>query len=146
MVDGRQIGEKKRKRSYDLHMNRHRPTSPHLQIYRLPLVALISISHRITGVILVAGAIALVGWLAAIASGAEIYACARAFLGSLVGRLLLFAFTFSFFFHFANGIRHLFWDTGAGFALDSARKSGIAVIAFAVVMTVLAWILGYAMR
>ncbi|WP_025769362.1 succinate dehydrogenase, cytochrome b556 subunit [Thioalkalivibrio sp. HK1] len=127
-------------------MNRHRPTSPHLQIYRLPLVALISISHRITGVILVAGAIALVGWLAAIASGAEIYACARAFLGSLVGRLLLFAFTFSFFFHFANGIRHLFWDTGAGFALDSARKSGIAVIAFAVVMTVLAWILGYAMR
>ncbi len=127
-------------------MNRPRPLSPHLQIYRLPLPALISISHRITGVILFAGAVALVGWLAAVAAGPDTYALARSLLCSIPGRLLLLAFTFSFFFHFANGIRHLFWDTGAGFALDTVRKSGIAVIAFAAIMTLLVSILGYAMR
>ena len=127
-------------------MARSRPLSPHLQIYRLPLLALLSISHRATGVLLTAGSLVLVYWLAAVASGPEAFAQAQARLGSLPGQALLLVLTFSFFYHLANGIRHLFWDAGLGFELRTANASGAAVVATAAVLTLLAWALGYAMR
>lgn len=127
-------------------MARSRPLSPHLQVYRLPLPALMSISHRATGVLLAAGSLVLVYWLAAVASGPDAFAEAQALLGSLPGRALLLLLTFSLFYHLGNGIRHLFWDAGAGFELRTAHASGVAVIVAAVVLTLAAWALGYAMR
>ena len=127
-------------------MARSRPLSPHLQVYRLPLLALMSISHRATGVVLVAGILVLVYWLAAVANGPDAFASAQALLGSLPGRALLFLVTFSLFYHLGNGIRHLFWDAGIGFELRTARASGILVIVSAVVLTAVTWSIGYAMR
>ena len=127
-------------------MARPRPLSPHLQIYRLPLPALLSISHRATGVLLAAGSLVLVYWLAAVASGPDAFAKAQALLGSLPGRAFLLVVTFSLFYHLGNGIRHLFWDAGLGFELRTAHASGVLVIIAAVVLTLAAWSLGYAMR
>ena len=127
-------------------MARARPLSPHLQVYRLPLLAVLSISHRATGVLLAAGSLVLVYWLAAVASGPDAFSDAQTRLGSLPGRAFLLLITFSLFYHLGNGIRHLFWDAGLGFELRTARASGILVIAAAVVLTLIAWALGYAMR
>ena len=127
-------------------MARGRPLSPHLQVYRLPLSALMSISHRATGILLVVGSLVLVYWLAAVASGPDAFAGAQALLGSVPGRALLLAITFSLFYHLGNGIRHLFWDAGLGFELRTAHRSGVLVIVAAIVLTAVAWALGYAMR
>ena len=127
-------------------MARSRPLSPHLQIYRLPLTALMSISHRATGVLLTVASVVFACWLGAVASGPDAFTHAQALLGSVPGRILLFAFTFSLFYHLGNGIRHLFWDAGLGFELRTAHTNGILVIGAAIVLTLLAWALGYAMR
>ena len=127
-------------------MARTRPLSPHLQVYRLPLPALLSISHRATGLVLAAGSLVFTYWLAAVAAGPEAFARAQALLGSIPGRVLLFAITFSLFYHLGNGIRHLFWDAGVGFELRTVRRSGIVVVVASVVLAGVAWALGYAMR
>ena len=127
-------------------MARTRPLSPHLQVYRLPLPALLSISHRATGVVLAAGSLVLAYWLVAVAGGAETFAQAQALLGSIPGRIVLLAITFSLFYHLANGIRHLFWDAGVGFELRTVHASGVVVVVASVVLTGTAWALGYAMR
>ena len=127
-------------------MARTRPLSPHLQVYRLPLLALLSISHRVTGVVLAGGSLVLAYWLAAVASGPEAFARAQALLGSVPGRILLLVITFSLFYHLGNGIRHLFWDAGVGFELRTAHASGVVVVVASVVLTGTAWALGYAMR
>lgn len=122
----------------------NRPLSPHLQIYRLPLVALLSISHRATGVALAAGSIVLVWWLASAASGPQAFETAQSVIGSWIGRLFLFGWTVAFFFHMANGVRHLAWDLGYGFAIPDATRSGQAALAFAGGASLLAWIFAYA--
>ena len=123
-----------------------RPTSPHLQIYRPQLTAVTSILHRITGVILAIGTLALVYWLVAAAMGEESFNTAQAIAGSWIGRLALFGWTLAFFYHLCNGIRHLAWDAGWGFELPAAYRSGWAAIVGTVVLTVLAWTIGYAAR
>jgi succinate dehydrogenase / fumarate reductase cytochrome b subunit len=125
---------------------RERPLSPHLQIYRPQLTSVLSITHRATGLALIAGTLVLVYWLLAAASGAEAYASAQALLGSWLGRVVLLAFSFALFYHLCNGIRHLFWDAGLGFELKTAYASGHAVIIVSISMTVLAWGLAYYMR
>lgn len=119
--------------------SRH-PTSPHLQIYRLPLTALLSITHRATGVLLAIGAVLLISILAAAAGGAETYAPFQSFMQSWFGQLVLFAITFSLYFHFCNGIRHLFWDIGMGFELETSDMTAKLAIAVAVVLTVATWL------
>jgi succinate dehydrogenase / fumarate reductase cytochrome b subunit len=86
-----------------------RPLSPHLQVYRPQLTSVLSIMHRLTGVGLSVGTLLLVYWLAAAAAGPDSFAAAQDFVGSFLGRLLLFGWTVSLFFHLCNGIRHLFW-------------------------------------
>lgn len=125
---------------------RQRPLSPHLQIYRPQLTAVLSITHRGTGIVLVASTLLLVYWLVAAASGPEAYASAQALLASWIGRIVLLAFTFSLFFHLCNGIRHLFWDAGHGFELRAAYASGTAVVIVSIAMTLVAWGLAYFMR
>jgi succinate dehydrogenase / fumarate reductase cytochrome b subunit len=123
-----------------------RPLSPHLQIYRPQLTSVLSITHRATGIALVAGTLVLVYWLLAVASGAEAYASAQHLLGSWLGRVVLLGLSFALFYHLCNGIRHLFWDIGLGFELKTAYASGTAVVIVSIVMTVIAWGLAYAMR
>jgi len=124
----------------------NRPLSPHLQAYRLPVPAVLSFLHRLTGLGLAAGAVVLVWWLASAAAGPEAFEAAREILGSIIGRVLLLGWTAALFYHLFNGIRHLFWDAGFGFEMKTVYATGWLVVAATVVLTVLTWILGYAMR
>lgn len=126
--------------------NTSRPLSPHLQVYQPQLTSMLSISHRATGIVLSAGTLALMYWLLALAAGPETYAAAQAFFGSFLGRVALFVWTFCLFYHLCNGIRHLFWDAGYGFDLKIAYATGTAAVGLSVVLTLGAWIMGYAMR
>lgn len=115
------------------------PLSPHLQIYRPQLTSTMSILHRATGIALAAGTLVLLYWLVAAAQGLEAYADAQQCISSLPVQLLLVGWTFAFYYHLCNGIRHLLWDTGWGFELGTAYKTGYIVIAAAIAMTVLSW-------
>ena len=92
-----------------------RPLSPHLQIYKPMLTMVMSIVHRITGAALYFGMLLLAWWLIAAASGPNAYANFEWFMGSLIGRLMLFGYTWALLHHMLGGIRHLIWDTGHGF-------------------------------
>ena len=120
-----------------------RPLSPHLQIYRPQMTSVLSIVHRMTGVVLAVGTIVLVYWLAAAASGPAAFDLAQSIIGSFFGRLFLLGWTFSLFFHFCNGIRHLAWDAGWGFELEQVHRTGLLVIAASAVLTLAVWIAGY---
>jgi succinate dehydrogenase / fumarate reductase cytochrome b subunit len=102
-----------------------------------------SIVHRITGVGLYLGAIVLTAWLAAAAAGPETYAAVEGVLLSFLGRLVLFGFTLAAVFHLANGVRHLVWDAGAGFAPKAASRASIFILLFTVVATLLVWAAAY---
>ncbi len=123
---------------------RARPLSPHLQVYRPQLTSILSITHRATGVALAGGTLRLVWWLGAAATGPEQFATVQAVMASWLGKLLLLGWTFSLFFHLANGIRHLFWDAGLGFELKTTYASGWAVVAASLVLTIATWIWGLA--
>ena len=122
-----------------------RPLSPHIQIYKLQLTSVLSIFHRATGVFLCLGAVVFAWWVTALALGPEAYGAVRGVLGSWIGRLFLFAWTFSFFFHLCNGVRHLFWDAGLGFEIRTAYGSGKAVVVASIALTFVAFGLAYAM-
>lgn len=126
--------------------NHPRPTAPHLQIYRPQLTSVTSILHRISGVILAIGTVALVYWLIAVAMGGQSFNTAETIAGSWIGRLALFGWTLAFFYHLANGIRHLAWDAGWGFDLPVTYRSGWIAIIGAVMLTLVAWVLGYIAR
>jgi succinate dehydrogenase / fumarate reductase, cytochrome b subunit len=123
-----------------------RPLSPHLQIYKWPLTMAMSIGHRATGIALAVGTIFLVWWLVAAASGDSAFAMAQWFFGSWLGLLFLFGWCFCFFYHLANGIRHLVWDAGHGFEIRSAYRASQVVIAVAAVLTVVAFVAGLMAR
>jgi succinate dehydrogenase / fumarate reductase cytochrome b subunit len=121
----------------------NRPLSPHLQVYRPQLTSVLSILHRGTGIALTVGTLMLVCWLIAAATGPTAFNDVQSFLGSIIGRLLLFGWTFALFYHLCNGIRHLVWDTGRGFELKTAYASGWLVVISAAVLTVICWVAGY---
>ncbi len=123
-----------------------RPLSPHLQIYKPQLSSFLSIFHRLTGFALGGGSLLLAWWLVAAAYGPDAFAVVQGFLFSWLGRLILLGFTFAFFYHMANGIRHLFWDIGKGFEVATADRNGLLVVFSAVALTLVAWFAGYAMR
>ena len=119
-----------------------RPMSPHLQVWRWHVTMATSILHRATGMALYAGALVVAGWLIALAAGPDAFDAYGALLASPLGYLVLFGLTFSLLYHLANGIRHLFWDTGRGLELKSVYAGGWAVLAATVVLTVLSWAIG----
>ena len=116
-----------------------RPLSPHLFIYRPQLTSMLSILHRFTGIALMIGFVALIGWLSALSVGGNTLKNVQAFWGTLWGKLFLFGWTFSFMYHLLNGIRHLFWDAGFGFELSTVYASGWGVLALAGLMTIGLW-------
>jgi succinate dehydrogenase / fumarate reductase, cytochrome b subunit len=103
-----------------------RPLSPHLQIFRWYFTMALSIAHRATGIALALGLVLLTWWLLALAHGPDAFALVQAVLGSWIGVLVLFLYTFVLFYHMGNGVRHLVWDFGYGFDVDVARRSGSA--------------------
>jgi len=119
--------------------NTERPLSPHLSVYRWPITMTLSILHRATGVAMAVGLVVLAMWLVSAASGAVDYDQFVTLMSTLVGRLLLIGWSFAFFFHLANGIRHLVWDTGRGFEKRQANASAWFVLVTAIVATALFW-------
>ncbi len=117
------------------------PISPHLQIYKPQLTSILSITHRGTGVFLGIGALMLCYWLLTIAAGSEVYTRFSVHFSAWYGQLLLLAFVFSLFFHLCNGIRHLFWDAGLGFEIETTYRSGYAVVLASFFLTGAAWYL-----
>ncbi|HEU5047017.1 MAG TPA: succinate dehydrogenase, cytochrome b556 subunit [Rickettsiales bacterium] len=116
-----------------------RPLSPHLQIYRWYITMVVSILHRVTGVALAVGTVLLVGWLWAAAYDAHCFAAIQSFLAGTVGKLLLMGWSAAFYFHFCNGIRHLFWDAGKGFELTTARRTAWLVFLATAFFTTCTW-------
>jgi succinate dehydrogenase / fumarate reductase cytochrome b subunit len=119
----------------------NRPLSPHVFIYRWPLASLLSIGHRIMGVGLTIGTLLLTWWIASAAYGPSAYETATDFLGSPLGYLLLFGFSFALFFHLCNGIRHLLWDIGKNFEIAQTRRANVFVIAGTLALTAITWLL-----
>ena len=120
---------------------RERPLSPHLQVWRWHITMATSIAHRVTGVALYVGALIAAAWAISLASGPEAYATFQGLLGSPIGLLVMFGLTVSFFYHLANGIRHLVWDAGHGYDLKSANASAVFVFAFTAVATIVIWVI-----
>jgi succinate dehydrogenase / fumarate reductase cytochrome b subunit len=121
-----------------------RPLSPHLQVYRPQISSVLSITHRLTGIALGVGTLLLAWWLVAAASGPDAFATVQGFIASILGRLILFGFTWALFYHLCNGIRHLYWDAGYGFEIPVMERTGWAVVIGSVAMTLVAWAAGYA--
>ena len=121
-----------------------RPLSPHLQIYKPMLTMMMSIVHRATGMALYAGTVLLVWWLVAAASGPNAYAKVQWFMGTIVGQVILFGYTWALIHHMFGGIRHFIWDTGHGFG-PSEREWLVRVgLAGSIATTIVLWIVGYA--
>jgi succinate dehydrogenase / fumarate reductase, cytochrome b subunit len=120
-----------------------RPLSPHLQIYRPALTMVMSIVHRMTGGALYFGTLLLVWCLIAAAAGPNAYANVQWFMGTLVGRLILFGYTWALFHHMLGGIRHLIWDLGYGFGPSEIEWLTVAALVGSVAMTIVVWFVGY---
>lgn len=118
-----------------------RPLSPHLQIYRPQITSVMSILHRITGVVLTLGALLVVWWFLAAASGPGYFAFVDGLLTSWIGTLVMTGSLWALCYHLCNGIRHLWWDTGRGFGLDAVTRSGQIAVGASVVLTLVVLIL-----
>src|SRR3954471_4574561 len=125
---------------------RERPLSPHLTIYRWQVTMIASITHRVTGVALSVGAIALAWWLVAISRGPESYERLTSIAASPLGLLVLFGFCWSLAFHLLNGIRHLFWDFGYGFAVPTAKLTAALVLVGSLLLAAGAVVVGFMVK
>ena len=121
-------------------MNNHdRPLSPHLSIYRWPITMATSILHRATGVAMTVGFIVFVVWLFDAATGSDAYAMFLGAMDTTAGCVLLVGWSYAFFYHLSNGIRHLIWDTGRGLEIGQATASAWFVIVTSIVLTAAFW-------
>jgi succinate dehydrogenase / fumarate reductase, cytochrome b subunit len=125
---------------------RERPLSPHLTVWRPTLTYLMSIIHRITGGALYVGTLLLAWFLIATSMDASAFAVVSAFLHSIIGRLILFGFSWALFHHALGGVRHIIWDTGHG--LDKPEREWLAqaTLIGGLVLTLVVWSIGYAVR
>jgi succinate dehydrogenase / fumarate reductase cytochrome b subunit len=119
--------------------NNDRPLSPHLSIYRWPITMASSILHRATGVAMAVGFIVYVAWLFDAASGPDAYTTLLGAMESTLGCVLLVGWSYAFFYHLSNGIRHLIWDTGRGLEKGQATASAWFVIVASIVLTAAFW-------
>ena len=122
--------------------NNQNPLSPHLQIYRWHISSLLSITHRISGVVNLLALFLTFFWLLVLSFGESNYELFLLIINSFFGKLILIGFTWSMCFHILSGIRHLAWDMGYGFEIKTANISGIIVIIFSLVLTIIFWLLG----
>ena len=123
-----------------------RPLSPHLGIYRFTLTMAMSIAHRITGAGLYVGVLLLAWFLLAASMDASAFAYFSAFIQSIIGRLVLFGFTWALFHHLLGGVRHLIWDAGYGMDHPEREQLAQATLIGGVALTLVVWAIGYAVR
>ena len=116
-------------------MNKPRPLSPHLQIYKPQITSILSIFHRLTGISLSIGSFIIVAWIVSLSMGVESYSYFMSIVDNWFIQTIIFGFAFALFYHFSNGIRHLFWDAGLGFELKSVYVSGSIVVLNAIILT-----------
>jgi len=116
-----------------------RPLSPHLQVYNPQITSVLSILHRITGVILALGSLLLLWVLVSLSMGEQSFAATSIYLASPIAKLALIGYSACLMYHLFNGIRHLFWDVGKGFEMASVNRSGYAVIVLALLATAVIW-------
>lgn len=121
----------------------NRPLSPHLQIYKPIPTMVMSIMHRITGAALYFGTLLLAWWLIGAATGEAYFNYVDDFLSSIIGRLILFGYTWALIHHALGGIRHFMWDLGYGFDKHFSTKLAYATIIGSVSLTLLLWVVGY---
>jgi succinate dehydrogenase / fumarate reductase cytochrome b subunit len=121
-----------------------RPLSPHLQTYRWTLTMLMSIVHRATGMALYFGTILLAWWLLAAAAGPSGYATFQNFVGSWLGRLIMFGYTWALIHHLLSGIRHLVWDFGYGFGAEEREWLTKAALIGSIALTIVLWVIAFA--
>jgi len=117
------------------------PMSPHLQIYRWYISSLLSITHRISGVINLVALILIFFWLIILSFGESNYELFLLIINSFFGKFILIGFTWSMTFHILSGVRHLAWDLGYGFEIKTANTSGAIVIILSLLLTVIFWLL-----
>ena len=117
------------------------PLSPHLQIYRWQISSLLSIAHRISGVINLFALVLIFFWLILLSFGESNYGLFLSIINSFFGKFILIGFTWSMSFHLLSGARHLAWDLGYGFEIKTANISGIVVIISSLIMTIIFWLL-----
>lgn len=116
-----------------------RPLSPHIQVYRPQWTSVLSILHRISGLLLSAGMLLVTAWLVALAGGPESFSGLQSVLSHPLMIVLLVGWTLALFYHLLNGIRHLIWDAGMMMDIPSARRSAWVVVVLALVFTALIW-------
>jgi len=116
-------------------MKKNRPLSPHLQVYRLPLAAVLSISHRISGVVLSLATVGIVFMLALLTFEPFVYDRIMAFLKTTLGNVVVVGFVLAFWYHFCAGLRHLIWDMGYGYDLSVVRTSNVLILLGTIVLT-----------
>jgi len=122
---------------------RARPLSPHLQVYKMMLTFVMSGFHRVTGMVLYFGILLIVWWLIAAASGPNAYAYFEWCMSTLIGRLVLFGYTWALLHHMLGGVRHLIWDTLHGFEPAEREILALATIVGSVSLTLFVWVIGY---
>ena len=123
-------------------MKNDNPLSPHIQIYNWHISSLVSISHRITGIINFASLTLICFWVSCLLLGKDNYGLVFIFLNSFFGKFLILGIVWSFSFQILSEIRHLFWDYGFGFELKTANITGSLVIAGSFILTLFIYILG----
>jgi len=120
-----------------------RPLSPHLEIYRFTITMMMSIAHRITGVGLYIGVILLAWFLIALSTDASSFAVFSGFIHSILGRLILFGFTWALFHHLLGGVRPLIWDAGYGLEAPVREQLSWGTLIGGFALTLIVWIIGY---
>ena len=118
------------------------PLSPHLQIYRWQISSLLSITHRIVGVINILAISAICFWSLFLLLGAENYEVINNFFNSFFGKFIAVGLCWTFSFHILNELRHLFWDMGYGFDLKISRITGVLALVGSFVLTILFYLIG----
>ena len=123
-------------------MENKSPLSPHIQIYRWHISSLVSISHRITGIINIISITLICLWVSLLLLGESNYEIINLFLSSLVGKFIILGLTWSFSFQILSEIRHLIMDLGYGFELKITKISGLIVIFGSIILTVISYLIG----
>tara|TARA_B100001540_G_scaffold139104_1_gene123711 strand:- start:247 stop:630 length:384 start_codon:yes stop_codon:yes gene_type:complete len=123
-------------------MKDNNPLSPHIQIYNWHISSLVSISHRITGVLNIIILTIICLWIASLLLGKNNYVLIQSFLDSFLGKFIIIGTVWSFSFQILSEIRHLFWDMGYGFDLKISKITGLLVIIGSFVLTILIYVIG----
>ena len=123
-------------------MDNNNPLSPHIQIYRWHISSLVSISHRITGVINIVALTIICFWIASLLLGENSYEFTKVFLNSILGKFIILGLTWSFSFQILSEIRHLIMDLGYGFELKETKITGLIVIIGSFFLTILIYLVG----